>query len=103
MTRARSDPRYGTGRWQRVRLRVLARDLHVCRSEPGCTVPATVADHIIPAHPGMPDELFFGESNLRASCRGHNIARGMAAKDAPDAVAAPQASHPSAVVTGDFT
>jgi hypothetical protein len=46
----------------------------------------------------MPDSLFFGEGNLRAGCRPHNIARGHAARlegsDRPPS---------SAVVTGDYS
>lgn len=31
----------------------------------------------------MPDALFFGEANLRAACRAHNIARGLIGDAAP--------------------
>jgi hypothetical protein len=73
------DRRYGLARWTKVRLRVLVRDAWRCRIVPGCTRPATVADHIEPVYPGMPDSLFFDPRNLRAACRDHNIARGFAA------------------------
>lgn len=75
----RMDRRYGSRRWKATRLRVLHRDLWRC-FVPGCQVTASVADHIIPVYPGMPDALFFDESNLRASCRHHNTARGVAAR-----------------------
>jgi hypothetical protein len=54
---------------------VLVRDGYRC-FVPGCDVRADVVDHIEPAHPGMPDGLFFDPRNLRASCRRHNAARG---------------------------
>ena len=73
------DKRYGTRRWKRVRLRVLHRDLWTCFA-PTCSVSASVADHIIEVYEGMPDALFFDEWNLRASCRRHNTARGVAAR-----------------------
>lgn len=41
---------------------------------------ASVAGHIIPTYPGMPDSLFFDPMNLRASCKPHNTARGVAAR-----------------------
>jgi len=81
-----------------VRERVLRRDGYVCRIVPDCPEPATVADHVIPVFRDMPDSLFFGEGNLRAGCRPHNIARGHAARlegsDRPPS---------SAVVTGDYS
>ena len=73
------DRRYGSRRWKRVRLRVLHRDLWTC-FVPACPVSASVADHIIEVYDGMPDGLFFDEWNLRASCRRHNTARGVAAR-----------------------
>jgi hypothetical protein len=60
-------------------------------------VAANVADHIIPVHPGMPDALFFGLSNLRAACRDHNLARGFAER----LDSAPVAG--TAVVTKDYS
>jgi 5-methylcytosine-specific restriction endonuclease McrA len=57
---------------------VLQRDLYVCRVVEGCAEAATVADHIVPVYPGMPDSLFYSPQNLRAACRRHNIARGFA-------------------------
>jgi hypothetical protein len=74
------DKRYGTARWRKVRLRVLMRDAYRCRIAPGCPERATVADHIEPVYAGMPDSLFFDPRNLRAGCRQHNIARGVAAR-----------------------
>lgn len=95
-TSAHGDARYGTSRWRRVRLRVLQRDEYRCRIVEGCPTPATVADHVIPVHPGMSDELFFGHRNLRAGCRPHNLARGFTA-------AAGEIPLAAAVVSGDYT
>src|SRR5690349_19492290 len=72
---SRSDRRYHTQRWQRVRRRVLERDNWACRIVAGCTTRASVADHIIPSYPEMPDSLFFDPANLRAGCKEHNVAR----------------------------
>ena len=74
------DRRYGSRRWRRLAKRILLRDRYICRVAPGCPEPATVADHIIPASPELADSLFFSEANLRAACRQHNIARGVAAR-----------------------
>jgi hypothetical protein len=74
------DKRYGTARWRKLRLRILQRDAWRCRIAPGCPQPATVADHIQPASPEMPDAVFYDPRNLRAGCRQHNIARGVAAR-----------------------
>jgi hypothetical protein len=65
----------------------------------GCTTRASVADHILPTYPGMPDTLFFGEGNLRGGCKTHNVARGMAAT----LDEAPTSDASSTVVTGDYT
>lgn len=96
----RRDPRYGSRRWQRVRLAVLNRDMWVCRIVPGCPTRASVADHIHPVYEGMPDGMFFGMGNLRGGCRRHNIARGLAASLETDAA---PAVGPSAVVTTDYS
>jgi hypothetical protein len=69
----RGDPRYGTGLWQRTRKQVVTPGA-VCWVR-GCTATPTVADHIRPVYPGMPDSEFFGLWNLRPSCRIHNLAR----------------------------
>jgi hypothetical protein len=73
-----TDRRYRTQRWKKARLRVLNRDGWMCQIVKGCDTRATVADHIIPVTPGMPDALFFSLTNLRAACRDHNLARGFA-------------------------
>jgi hypothetical protein len=57
---------------------VLARDLHHCWVS-GCERPGIIADHITPVYPGMGDGEFYDPANLRASCRYHNTARGVAA------------------------
>jgi 5-methylcytosine-specific restriction endonuclease McrA len=72
--RGPTDPRYGSPRWKRLRKAILARDLWRCWAL-NCPVSANVADHIRPTYPGMPDAEFFDPSNLRASCRIHNLAR----------------------------
>lgn len=95
---ASRDRRYGTARWQKVRLRVLNRDLWACRVVDACPVRASVADHVIPVTPGMPNALFFDPGSLRAACRGHNLARGFAATLDDERKPAP-----SAVVTTDYT
>lgn len=95
----RRDPRYGSRRWQRVRLQVLNRDMWTCRIVEGCTERATVADHIHPVYPAMPDGMFFGMGNLRGGCRRHNIARGLAASLEETTAAAGSA----AVVTKDYS
>jgi hypothetical protein len=63
-----------------LRLRILQRDAWRCRIVAGCPTPATVADHIQPASPEMPDALFYDPRNLRAGCRQHNIDRGKVAR-----------------------
>ena len=73
------DPRYFGPRWRRVRLVVLARDNYTCWVN-GCPQYANVCDHILPVYPAMPDSEFFALSNLRASCKRHNTARGVAAR-----------------------
>ena len=74
------DKRYGLARWRKLRLRVLARDAYRCRIVEGCPAKATVADHIEPARPDMPDSMFFNPRNLRAGCFFHNTERGRAIK-----------------------
>lgn len=59
---------------------MLRRDNHACRIVAGCATRATVADHVIPVYPGMPDSQFFAMDNLRAGCKEHNLARGWASK-----------------------
>jgi hypothetical protein len=74
------DRRYGRARWRKVRLAVLNRDNWTCRIVLTCQERATVADHIVPATPDMPDALFHDPRNLRAGCHYHNTERGRAAK-----------------------
>src|SRR5688572_9330192 len=73
------DRRYKTSRWKKLRLVVLLRDAYTCWVA-NCPVSANVADHIDPVYDGMPDALFYDLSNLRASCKRHNTARGVAAR-----------------------
>lgn len=89
-----TDKRYGSRRWKRVRLDVLRRDRHSCFVR-SCGAWADACDHIVPVYPGMPDVQFYSADNLRASCRQHNLARGVAARlqrDLSDESEAP--SHP---------
>jgi hypothetical protein len=72
----------------------------VCRIAPSCPEPASVADHIIPVHPGMADDLFFGLGNLRAACKRHNTARGVAARLERETRGN---AGPSQVVTTDYS
>jgi len=82
------DKRYKTKRWKDVRLRVLHRDGRRCwakEEQPDgslipCPVMANIADHITPSSLAMPDHEFFSMANLRASCKRHNTARGVAAR-----------------------
>jgi hypothetical protein len=74
------DRRYGTARWRKLRIRILERDAWRCRIGIGCDITASVADHIEPVYEGMPDSLFFDPRNLRAGCKRHNVARGVAAR-----------------------
>lgn len=101
----RTDRRYHTARWRRVREQVLRRDGHRCRIVPGCDLPGNVADHINPVYPGMPDAEFYDPRNLQAACWPHN--RGKAFEAAARRRAGqPRASRPqpgSRTVTADFT
>jgi 5-methylcytosine-specific restriction endonuclease McrA len=56
---------YGSG-WQRLRLRILARDPYC--TEPGCTAPSTTVDHIVSRRMGGTDD----EHNLRGVCASCN-------------------------------
>jgi hypothetical protein len=59
-----------------------------------CYRPGDVADHIRPVYPGMPDSEFYDWSNLRPSCRRHNLFKGHA-----EALA----RETSGVVTSDYS
>ena len=78
----RKDRRYGTRRWRWYSDHVLGKSKHqrLPRYEcwrPGCHRTATVADHIRPVYPGMPDHEFYSLANLRPSCDPCNRARGL--------------------------
>ncbi len=64
----------GSGwQWQRIRQRILTRDNYECQHRlKGCTVTATVIDHIIGVRAGGSDDA----SNLVASCQNCNVGRG---------------------------
>jgi hypothetical protein len=70
--------RYNDAAWKRVRLAVLERDGHVCQVRgQNCTGLANQVDHIVPLHAGG---SYLDPSNLRASCRRCNVARGNRAR-----------------------
>lgn len=71
MTRTgRSDPRYKSRHWKRVRLQVLNRDLWQCRIRlPNCLGTASQVDHIISPHPWLGNGDFYALDNLRAACK----------------------------------
>jgi hypothetical protein len=74
-----SDKRYRTAHWRNVRLRALNRDGWRCYA-PSCMLVGNVADHIVPVNAWTTDAEFFDVTGLRASCRRHNTARGVAAR-----------------------
>jgi hypothetical protein len=74
-----SDKRYRTARWRNVRLRALNRDGWRCYVA-SCMLVGNVADHIAPVNAWTTDAEFFDVNGLRASCRRHNTARGVAAR-----------------------
>ena len=83
---ARIDKRYGSKAWKRLRRQILARDHWSCWKVE-CTRAADTCDHIERVE-DRPD-LFWEPSNLRASCRYHNLfrhhpARVVAGKPSPD-------------------
>ena len=67
---------YKTARWQRLRLKILARDKFKCQQTGVLLVgkypsdDSPVVDHIIP-HRGDPD-LFWDEGNLQAVSKGYH-------------------------------
>lgn len=64
--KSRQERGYGAA-WDKLRLRILARDLHLCQvcKDKGRTTPATHVDHIEAKAKGGTDS----EGNLRAICR----------------------------------
>lgn len=94
------DRRYGSWRWRNTAKAVIARDRGVCRVVQGCPRKGRIADHIIPVFDGMPDSLFFGLDNLRASCFRHNTDRGIVERMKREGAAS---SGPTAVVTRDYS
>lgn len=83
------DPRYGSTKWRKTSILVRQRAGERCQMAPDCPRRATVADHIVPVHPGMPDHEFFSFSNLRAGCHFHNTRRGMAERWQRETAGAP--------------
>jgi hypothetical protein len=71
------EKRYGLQKWRQTSLAVRRRDHEQCFI-PDCQKRGTVADHITPATPSMPDHEFYAFSNLRAACPFHNRRRGEA-------------------------
>lgn len=65
----RQHPRhklYGTKRWRQLRGRYITD--HPWCAIPGCTLPATDVDHIVP----LPDGAPYDETNLQALCKRHH-------------------------------
>jgi 5-methylcytosine-specific restriction endonuclease McrA len=70
-----SDRRYGSLRWKKLRLLVLARDNYECQVRgPRCRGAASTVHHIIPS--SQAPELFFDAGNLQASCGACNFSAG---------------------------
>lgn len=63
---SRHERGYGTA-WSKLRLRILARDKHLCQPclRKGIVHPGNEVDHIVPKAKGGTDD----ESNLQAICR----------------------------------
>jgi hypothetical protein len=70
-----TDPRYHSSRWRRTAQLVTRHGLASCWAT-DCYRTANVAGHIRPVYPGMPDAEFYDRSNLRPSCRRHNLLKG---------------------------
>jgi 5-methylcytosine-specific restriction endonuclease McrA len=70
-----ADRRYGSLRWKRLRLAVLARDGYECQIRgPRCRGLASSVNHRIPSSEAP--ELFFDPDNLEASCGACNYSAG---------------------------
>lgn len=70
--------KYNDAAWKRVRRVVLERDGYVCQVRgANCTGVADQVDHIVPLHAGG---SYLEPTNLRASCRRCNVARGNRAR-----------------------
>jgi hypothetical protein len=63
-----NDPFYRSDLWKTLRRARLNLDRHTC-VVPGCDMPASIVDHIVPRYRGGPDTL----SNLRSLCRRHDL------------------------------
>jgi hypothetical protein len=88
-----TDRRYHGSKWRRTAQLVTRNGTAGCWA-PGCSRLGNVADHVRPVYPGMPDAEFYDRSNLRPSCRRHNLLRGHAAA---------LERETSRVVTADYT
>lgn len=64
-TTSRHERGYGAA-WDKLRLRILARDLHLCQpcKRKGRATPATQVDHIVPKAKGGTDD----EANCQSIC-----------------------------------
>lgn len=71
-TTSRHERGYGRD-WTKLRLRILARDLHLCQpcKRKGRATPATQVDHIVPKAKGGTDD----EGNLQAICGPCHVAK----------------------------
>jgi 5-methylcytosine-specific restriction endonuclease McrA len=69
-----ADRRYGSLRWKRLRLAVLARDNYECRIRgPRCRGAAGTVNHIVPVSQGG---AFFDPENLESACGACNYSAG---------------------------
>lgn len=66
-SKTRQERGYGA-EWQRIRLRIMGRDMWLCQTclQSGRPTPATQVDHITPKAKGGTDE----DENLQAICEG---------------------------------
>ena len=74
------DSGYQASRWRKLQLAVLRRDGYRCWVT-GCYRTADVVDHIDRVTAATTDAAFHDPRRLRASCRNHNVARGVAGGD----------------------
>ena len=75
-----TNPMYASRRWRKTRLAVLTRDRHRCWVA-DCYRVANICDHIDPVTPSTTLAAFHDIGRLRASCREHNLARGILRED----------------------
>jgi 5-methylcytosine-specific restriction endonuclease McrA len=74
MTANKNQHIYNLNKWQRLAKRVIREEPTCWLRLPGCTIRATVADHIIPVSTNP--ALALVRSNCRGACRSCNTLRG---------------------------